>query len=126
MSHDDLSSEALAETLSLKMELFDDGVTWMYTNHLGEYHRVHGPAVIGPEGSERWYRHDKLHREGGPAITFPGSRVEWRVNGVCHRVDGPAIIYLHGSGSLWQVEWWLNGRKVTKLKHQRLAARGLT
>lgn len=32
-------------------------------------HRVDGPAVVRPDGSNFWFIHGILHRENGPAIT---------------------------------------------------------
>ena len=53
-------------------------------------HRVEGPAVLRPDGSEEWWLYGSKHREDGPAITEEG-RCEYWQHGVLHRTDGPAV-----------------------------------
>lgn len=60
--------EALVEMLTLTMEVADERGTIRYRNHLGQTHRVHGPAVIFSNGDQFWYQHGRLHRETGPAV----------------------------------------------------------
>ena len=73
----------------------------------GKYHRLDGPAVIYPDGTEEWCQNGDLHRDNDlPARTYPsGGGKEWYKNGYRHREDGPAIIYADG-----QKEWYLNGK----------------
>jgi len=68
-------------------------------------HRIDGPALVGPSGTEEWYINGKRHRENGPAITWANGSEEWRVNGKLHREDGPAYI------SVDFKSWWKNGKR---------------
>lgn len=56
------------------------GTTYRYVE--GLKHRLDGPAVVLPGGSEHWYRYGKLHRTDGPAITFRDGFFRYYVNGV--------------------------------------------
>lgn len=49
----------------IKCYKFINGKRWK--NSKGQYHRIKGPAVIWADGSEFWYKYDKLHRLDGPA-----------------------------------------------------------
>ena len=40
-------------------------------------HRLDGPAVILPDGSEAWMQHGKYHRKDGPAIISCSGREIW-------------------------------------------------
>ena len=80
MNETNLSDDALAELLTLTVEVNRWGTT-IYCNHLGQKHRVHGPAIIYPGGEKRWYQHDRLHREDGPAIEWGDGRNDWLLNG---------------------------------------------
>jgi len=71
----------------------------------GMKHREDGPAVINSGGDEYWYLYDKLHRKDGPAITDPDGVKEWWQNGKRHREDGPAIIKPDGTQA-----WYKNGK----------------
>ena len=72
-----MSDDALAELLTLTVEVDWWGAT-VYRNHLGQIHRVHGPAVIWPYGSKDWYLDGKRHRTDGPAIVWPnGALSRW-------------------------------------------------
>ena len=71
-----MTDAALAELLTLTVTVNDSGTT-IYSNHLGQLHRVHGPAIIRANGDEMWYQNDRLHREDGPA---DGSH-RWFLNG---------------------------------------------
>ena len=86
MNESNPSDDALAELLSLTVEVTRFGST-TYRNHLGQEHRVHGPAVIYSDGDERWYQ-----------------------NGLRHRTDGPAVIYPDSGGQYW----FLNGHELTE------------
>lgn len=60
------SDDSLAELLTLTCEVDEWGAI-RYRNSEGELHRVCGPAVIYPDGSEWWYQRGQIHREDGPA-----------------------------------------------------------
>ena len=76
MNESNPSDAALAELLSLTVTVNSQGAT-MYRNHLGQFHRIHGPAVIYANGSEYWFRHDRLHRVDGPAINWADGTRSW-------------------------------------------------
>lgn len=48
-----------------------------------------------------------LHRIGGPALTNPNGTQEWWLRGDLHRLDGPAIIKYTG-----EREWWIKGVQI--------------
>lgn len=52
-----------------------------YRNHLGQLHRVDGPAIITVEGNTYWYLNGTRHREGGPAVEWSGDRRMWFLDG---------------------------------------------
>lgn len=60
---------------------------WEY----GQKHRFDGPAVVRANGAETWYLHDRLHRLGGPAVTKPDGYEGWYEYGQLHREDGVAM-----------------------------------
>ena len=76
----DSNHAALFEVLSLTRLEHDNG-TVIYRNHLGERHRVHGPAIIYPSGTCAWYQNGKLHRENGPAIIYAVGICFWYLQG---------------------------------------------
>lgn len=80
MTATDTAHAALIEVLSLTRQEHENGVV-IYRNHLGERHRVHGPAVIYPGGTCAWYQYGKLHREDGPAITYAVGTCYWYLRG---------------------------------------------
>ena len=48
----------------------------------GKLHRIDGPAIIWPDGSEAWYQNDVLHRTDGPArYDAENDTYEWWENG---------------------------------------------
>ena len=102
------TDDALAEILTLTREV-DDWGTIRYRNSAGQLHRIHGPAMTLPDGSEIWLHTSRLHREGGPADTWPDGSEYWYHLGDRHRVDGPAVIYPDGD-----CQWWLNGQQLTE------------
>ena len=69
---------ALAELLSLTMEA--DAYATYYSDHLGQTHRVHGPAVIWANGGKSWWLNGKRHRTDGPAVERANGNHEWWVN----------------------------------------------
>ena len=76
----DSNHDALIDELCLTRWEDKNGVV-IYRNHLGERHRVHGPAVIYPSGTCAWYQYGKLHREDGPAITYAVGTCYWYLRG---------------------------------------------
>ena len=75
------SDDSLAELLTLTCEVDEWGAI-RYRNSEGELHRVCGPAVIYPDGSEWWYQRGQMHREDGPAAIYPDGEVCWYLVGV--------------------------------------------
>ena len=90
MNESKLSDECLAELLTLNVEVNEGGST-IYRNHLGQKHRVHGPAVIHTDGTTSWWLNGKRHRDHGPAVIWAGGSKSWYQNGLLHRTDGTAI-----------------------------------
>ena len=70
---------ALAELLTLTMEVNDNGAT-IYRNQHGHCHRIHGPAVIWADGEKWWIQHGQLHRTDGPAIEWSHGGMSWYLN----------------------------------------------
>ena len=54
MTATDTAHDALIEVLSLTRQEHENGVV-VYRNHLGERHRIHGPAIEFPDGDACWY-----------------------------------------------------------------------
>ena len=106
----DKSDQELVELLTLTVNVNERGTT-IYRNHLGQFHRVHGPAVIATRG-QWWYRNGLLHRDHGPAVILDSGRNAWFRNGARHRSDGPAIEYTDGG----ECEWWLNDQTLTEVE----------
>ena len=80
MNESGLSDAALAELVSLTIEV-DECSTTIYRNHLGQIHRVHGPAIEFVDGTKAWYQNDMLHRTDGPAYASPFGFDEWWLDG---------------------------------------------
>ena len=81
MNESNLSDASLAELLTLTVEVNQRG-NIRYRNHLGQMHRVHGPAVITLSGTRYWYQNNQLHRIHGPAIeTETDGYKRWFLNG---------------------------------------------
>ena len=108
MNNSSLSDDALAELLTLTMEVGQWGST-VYRNQLGQRHRILGPAVINSSGYNAWYVEGQLHRTDGPAIIYPGGDMYWYQNDQLHREDGPAVIYWDGIQ-----RWFLNCKELTQ------------
>ena len=81
MNEPNLSDAALAELLTLTVEVDGNGTIRRYFNHLGQKHRVHGPAVIHASGTCSWWMNGQRHREDGPALTWPDGDKYWYLNG---------------------------------------------
>ena len=79
MNESDLCDAALAELLTLTVEVDHCGDT-RYRNHLGQRHRIHGPAVVWADGEKWWLQNDLLHRTDGPAVETDGYK-HWYLNG---------------------------------------------
>ncbi len=108
MNESKLSDECLAELLTLTVEVNEGGST-IYRNHLGQKHRVHGPAVIHTDGTTSWWLNGKRHRDHGPAIIYSNGTKKWYQNGHPHRINGPATECADG-----RKYWLLNGERLTK------------
>ena len=80
MTATDTAHDALIEVLSLTRQEHENGLV-IYRNHLGERHRVHGPAVIYPGGTYAWYQNGRLHRTDGPAIIYAVGTCFWFLQG---------------------------------------------
>ena len=70
----------LAEELTLRRKVDDIGVIRYYNEH-DRLHRVYGPAVIWPDGTEFWYQNGEYHRFDGPAVIDPDGSGTWYING---------------------------------------------
>ena len=80
---------------------------WMQN---GEYHRLEGPALKQPDGTEIYQQYGKRHRLDGPAyiggLTHNEKHhKEWWVEGKLHRLDGPAT-EIYGKSV-----WWVDGKQ---------------
>ena len=104
----------LIELLTIAHEMGADGEV-RYKNSTGQLHRMHGPAVIYPDGTEVWYQRDKFHRIDGPAVIMPSGSQFWYQMDKLHRIDGPAKILFDG-----KCQWYLDGipypREVWELR----------
>lgn len=108
MNESRLSDEALAELLTLTVEVDRCG-NHTHRNHSGQLHRIHGPAVITPSGDECWHQDGQRHRTDGPAIALSSGTNMWYQNNLLHRTDGPAIECADGGKC-----WLLNGDQLTE------------
>ena len=80
--------------------------TKRWVNDEGEQHRLDGPAVEHPDGTNEWWVNNKLHRVGGPALEYASGSKEWYQDGEYHRDDGPARDLRNG-----HKEWYKHGRR---------------
>ena len=64
---------------SFRQVKHDGTVTWI--NELFQLHREGGPAVLRPDGTEEYWRCDRLHRTVGPAIVTRNGYTEFRIEG---------------------------------------------
>ena len=76
----DSNHAALIEELCLTRWEDKNGVV-IYRNHLGEIHRIHGPAEVRPDGTCAWYRNGKLHRTDGAAVIHADGACYWFLQG---------------------------------------------
>ena len=89
-------------------EVLENGFQ-QWRNSDGLLHRLDGPAVIRPNGSQEWRQDGRLHRLDGPAVIQADGRQEWWQDGKRHRLDGPAVIGSDGSQA-----WWTNNQIITQ------------
>ena len=113
-----MSADALVEALSCTIETRDNGAV-IYRNAEGRLHRTHGPAIIHPDGEERWYQNGLLHRIGGAAITYSSGTKAWYQYGKLHRTDGAAVVFPNG-----EMCWFLNGTEVSEEEFNRRITTG--
>ncbi len=57
-----------------------------YRNHIGQLHRLDGPAVEGP-GGKLWYINGLRHREDGPAVEYSDGDKSWYLNDIEYTED---------------------------------------
>ena len=76
----DTDHAALIEELCLIRQEHENG-TVIYRNHLGEIHRVHGPAEVWPDGTQYWVQNGLPHRTDGPAAIFADGTCYWYLQG---------------------------------------------
>lgn len=63
------------------LRIFQDGrQEWRLPN--GKLHRLDGPAVTWPDGTQKWYRYGKRHRLDGPSSIMADGREFWFVDGL--------------------------------------------
>ena len=110
------SDEILAELLTLTC-VVDELGTIRYLNSEGQLHRVHGPAVIYPDGTEYWYQHGDRHRTDGPAVIYKDGAEYWFQDGLRHSAYGPAVIYADGISF-----WYLHGDSMSEPEWKRAVA----
>ena len=79
MNESNPSDAALAELLTLTVEVDDWGNT-IYRNHLGQLHRIHGPAIVWADGAKYWYQNGRRHRTDGQAVETLGDFTAWYLN----------------------------------------------
>ena len=63
------------------MNPFDKIGDKRWHNEQGQLHRTDGPALIWPNGTQRWYIHGKLHRTDGPAIDYGNGDKSYYIHG---------------------------------------------
>src|SRR5512138_2443134 len=85
--------------------IYPDGSEYWYKN--GKLHKTDGPAATDPDGSEYWYENGKFHKTDGPAATGPDGFQAWCINDQLHRLDGPAVIYANE-----RIEWFLHNIEI--------------
>lgn len=108
MNESNPSDQELAELLTLTAEVTTRG-TIRYRNHLGQLHRVLGPAVVWADGTKGWFQSDMRHRTDGPAMEYTSGTKQWYQYDKRHRADGPAVIWADS-----YQEWYLNGVRVSE------------
>ena len=89
--------------------------TVAWEDEYGDLHRDDGPALIEPDGTQRWFQRGKLHREDGPAVVMPNGAQAWLQRGELHRDDGPAETWPGGTQC-----WYWHGQQVPEEEHAKL------
>lgn len=112
---------------------------YFWTDDNNEFHSFDSstPAVIGYDGTIKYYEHGLLHNESGPAICNIHNRtisqhyirgrkvsmdelvhyvpslktIEFRKDGELHREDGPALIVFHPDHTYTE-HFYINGNKI--------------
>lgn len=74
------SEDILSELLTLRKEVDRNGCI-VYYNNDNQIHRIHGPAIIWPDGLTIWCQNHQYHRADGPAISWPDGDKEWWEDG---------------------------------------------
>ena len=113
-----MTPDVLIEALQGYIETLSDGSV-RYYNAQGQLHRTHGPAMIHPDGAERWYQQGLLHRIDGPAVIRADGTKAWYQNDKLHRTDGPAVIHADGTKA-----WYVRGSIMSYTLVQHLATLG--
>ncbi|MCK9435796.1 MAG: hypothetical protein M0Q12_01150 [Synergistaceae bacterium] len=54
-----------------------------YYDNKGEYHNSEGPAFVGYDGSQQYFKHGKFHNDKGPAVVSPDGSVKYFIDGEC-------------------------------------------
>ena len=66
--------------------------------------------IINILGAKEWLNeHGQLHRTDGPALIYPNGTQRWFIHGKPHRIDGPAVIRSNGS-----TYWFIHGNQLTE------------
>lgn len=61
-----------------------------------------------------------FHRMGGPAIIYPNGTQEWYVNGILHRESGPAIV----DKVFGRHEWYWQGERLSQQQFHAIKING--
>ena len=75
-----VTDEQLTELLTLRCVVDSEG-TRVYRNAAGRVHRIHGPAIIWPDGSNEWMQNGRHHCQSGPAVTRTSGLKFWFLDG---------------------------------------------
>lgn len=107
--------------------------TQEYFNEDGERHRIGGPAIVYPSGSEEWWVDGMRHREGGPAVVNVCGYQAWYRWGDPHNTRGPALVhacgYYHVCGICHpnrtktyakpRIQWYIQGHRLAEKEFYR-------
>jgi len=61
--------------------VFCSDETQKWSNKDGYFHRLDGPSIAKPDGTQYWHLNGDFHRVGGPAVIKPDGSQEWHLNG---------------------------------------------
>lgn len=59
------------------------------------------------DGTQRWFKNNKLHRDTDPAIIYANGTKVWYKKGDRHRLDGPAVENRDGTKY-----WYYEGKEL--------------